>query len=145
MEIQPATIEQVAKGRDGKMITIDADVGGIAQQLTEVDPHLKLRFSESGGYFVVYREAPEGSELVGTYQELDHRVLKDVQRLAWLNRQPGYSYADELDKKDAEADKEAEHARKEAMGEPAEKLHYALRKDKNMLGQRAFIKKDIKE
>ena len=101
-EIEPASIEQIKAGRDGKMHLITQDAGGIAQRLQEIDERLHLRYSEVGQYYVVYarehnQEAGSGY-MVATYQELDGRIVRDLERINWLNQQPDYSYADELEK-----------------------------------------------
>ncbi len=129
------------------MHVINADAGGIVARMRRIDPNLHLRYSEAGECYIVYWVSPETrqEELVATYQELDQRIAADLERLEHMQRQPGYSYADELDKKDAQAEKDGNDAHKEAMAASAEKLHYALRKDKNMLGQRVFIPNGLKE
>ena len=133
-------MEQVREGRNGRMITITEDVANVAVDLKKIDPRLHLRYSEKGGYFVVYTREdhePEGTgHMVGTYQELDQRIVKDIQETYWKWRQPGYSLADELDKMDEKAEKEADHQHYEQTGEAAERLAFALRKD---LGQKDQI------
>jgi hypothetical protein len=146
-EIEAATLDQFRQGQDGRMHMIEADAGGIVARMQRIDPNLHLRYSEGGDHYVVYWKDPQTQkeELVATYQELDQRIAADLERMEHMQKQPGYSFADELDKKDAEAEKAGEEARRDAMAESAEKLHYALRKDKNMLGQRVFITKGLKE
>ena len=145
-EIQPATIEQIRQGKDGKMHVITEDAGGIAQRLREIDKRLHLRYSERGKYYVVYareENEPEGSGyLVATYQELDARIVKDLERIKWLNEQPGYSYADALEEKNAEAEAKREYDFSQKIKENAEQLAWAIRKDLGELGQVA-VKKDV--
>jgi hypothetical protein len=145
-EIQPATIEQIRQGKDGKMHVITEDAGGIAQRLREIDKRLHLRYSERGEYYVVYareENEPEGSGyLVATYQELDARIVKDLERIKWLNEQPGYSYADALEEKNAEAEAKREYDFSQKIKENAEQLAWAIRKDLNEPGQ-IVVSKDI--
>lgn len=142
-EIQPASIEQIREGRDGKTHVITNDAGGVAAALRHLDPRLHLRYSEAGNYYVVYcREPhmPEGSGwLVGTFQECDQRIVKSIEETMWKFRQPGYSYADELDRQDDEAKKREEHEWSEQFGETAERLAHALRKDFNLSKSRIFV------
>lgn len=149
-EIEAASIEQIRQGSDGTIHVIDADAGGIVQGLKRVDENLNLRYSEAGDYYVVYfidkngdYGTPGEKQLVATYQELDGRIVRDVERLNWENRRPGYSFADELERMEAQAEKDYQHRQKEAIGESAGRLAHALRKDMNMTDYRAFIPRDI--
>lgn len=132
-EIEPATMEQIRLGRDGKMHVITEDAGGIAQRLKEIDPRLHLRYSERGEYYVVYAredDQPEGTGyMVATYQTLDARVIKDIERIKWLNDQPDYSFADQLEQKNADAEAAREYAFSQKIKENAEELAWAIRKD----------------
>jgi hypothetical protein len=145
-EVEPASIEQVRQGRDGKMVTITEDVADIAKRLKEIDKRLYLRYSEPGSYFVVYcREPyePEGTGyMVATYQELDPRIIEDIRRVVWENQQPGYSYADEIDKKHDLADAARDYEFSQKIQASAEELAFAIRKD---LGNtnKIVVSKDI--
>lgn len=132
-EIEPASIEQVRLGRGGKTHLITSDAGGVAEGLRHLDPRLHLRYSEKGDYYVVYcreEHEPEGTGWqVGTFQECDGRIVKSIEETMWKFRQPGYSYAGELDQIEAKAEKQAEDAFSEQIGETAERLAHAIRKD----------------
>lgn len=145
-EIEPARIEQIREGQNGKMHVITKDAGGIAERLREIDHRLHLRYSEAGKYYVVYAREdhePEGTGyMVATYQHLDGRVIKDLERIKWLNEQPDYSYADALDEKNAEAEAKREYEFSQKIAENAEQLAWAIRKDLGEPGQIA-VKKDI--
>jgi hypothetical protein len=146
-EIEPATIEQIRQSKDGKMHVITQDAGGIAQRLREIDPRLHLRYSERGQYYVVYareeNEPPGSGYLVATYQELDGRILKDIERIKWLNEQPDYSYADELEKKHELAEAARQYEFSQKIAENAERLAWAMRKDLGYTDNKAFVNKDI--
>jgi hypothetical protein len=136
MEISPANIAQVELGRDGRMITIDDDVLNIAKDLKEIDENLRLRWVEKAEYFCVYEIEEDGSEaLVLTSQELNPQIVERVRQIA----HPSYKYAEELDKLDAQVDRDFDHAQRERLGEAAELLSFAVRKDLG-LTNRAFIK-----
>ncbi len=127
MKIQPATLDQVAIGRNGKRIAIDADVGSVAQQLQQIDSNLELYFNEDGGYYEVRCKHPVSGKpyLVLTAQELDGRIIDRMHQI----RDPQYNFAKELEADEAAMKKELEHKRKEQVGEVGERLAHAIRKD----------------
>jgi hypothetical protein len=143
-EIEPASIEQIKRGRNGKLHLITEDAGGIAKRLREIDPRLHLRYSEQGQYYVVYareeNDPPGSGYMVATYRHLDGRIIRDIERVRWLNEQPDYSYADELEKKNAEAEAAREYEFSQKIGENAEKLAWAIRQDLGLTDNTAFIK-----
>jgi hypothetical protein len=135
MEIRSASYNQVLKGRGGRMVLIDDDVCGIAAQLLEIDPSLRLRWSEAGEYFVVYQQIDEHTRhLVTTAQELDGRLLQRVLKIT----HPDFDFAAEVDRIDAEADAAIEHRFHEGVGERGERLAHAVRKDMGFTN-RAFV------
>lgn len=148
-EIQAATVDQLKAGRDGTIHIIDADAGGVVAGLKRIDENLCLRYSEAGNYYVVYylgtdpETGQPQKQLVATYQTLDGRIVTDLERLNWENRQPGYSFADELDELDKKAEKEFNCKQREAIGESASRLAHAMRKDLGKNDYRAFISKDL--
>ncbi|MBS1863010.1 MAG: hypothetical protein JSS68_15015 [Actinobacteria bacterium] len=154
MEIRPATFTQVAKARDGRYIMIEDDVQGVANGLNRIDPHIKLRFSESGEHYVVYwSENPNATDeedvdgnttyLIFTAQDLDQRMVKKMEEVYWRNHQPGYSLADEVDKLDAADKKRKESQFTEEHGEMYERLAHAMRKELGYDQSRVFVSKDI--
>jgi hypothetical protein len=138
MEIRPATYAQIKRGRDGRMVAIDDDVAGIAAQLLEIDPSLRLRWSESGEYFVVYQDLGSTQHLVTTAQELDGRLLQRVLQVT----HPDFDFAAEVDRVDAEADREAARRFSEGVGERGERLAHAIRKDMGFTS-RVVVPKDV--
>lgn len=150
MEIRPASLAQISKARGGRFIAIDDDVQGVANALNEIDPHIKLRFSEAGGYFVIYwsdnpsltdeDDDPENTTyLIFTAQDLDHRIVHRMQEVYWKCQQPGYSFADELEAKDKEDKKAKDHEWTEKHGEMYEKLAHGMRKDLGYDQSRVFV------
>ena len=127
MEIEPANIDQVKRARNGKMITIDKDVGGVVQEIKRINENLHVRYSDAGEYFVVYHRNPEtGDEsLVTTAQELDHRLAK---RMEYLNSGQ-YDYLLELEKIQNRREKQKDERLKEQIGIIGEELAHALRTD----------------
>src|SRR5271169_1619448 len=109
MDIQPASVDQLRVGTDGKLVEISADSGGVAESIQRLDPCLRLRYAESSDCYIVYRvhrhgqpcrdDDPERTEeLVLTAQECDQRIVK---RLEFIDSQgrSGYDYAAELEKR----------------------------------------------
>jgi hypothetical protein len=127
MEIKPATLDQIVKGRDGKRHVITNDVGNIAQQLKDIDSTFELHFNEKTEYFVVLQKIGNEEHMVTTAQELDVRILDRIREV--IN--PNYNYEQESIKIQKESEKEAEHKRKEQVGEIGERLAHAMRTDLN--------------
>lgn len=130
IDINPAKLDQFAKGKNGKHVLIEADVGSVASDLQDIDSRLKVSFSEEGGYFVVVRKVHIGNglykeDLVLTALELDQRIVNRVRELYSSD----YDYAEEINKLDTLADKKADHNFNEQVGEKAERLAHALRVD----------------
>jgi hypothetical protein len=147
MEIAPASLAMFTKGKNGRLIPIDDDVQGCANALNEIDPHLRLRYSEVGEYFVVYwkpEEAEEGDGyMISTAQELDHRLVAHVGAIYKRCQEPGYSFGEELDRLDAEDKKAKDDAFSEEHGEMFERMAHAMRKDLGYDKARAFVPKDL--
>lgn len=134
------------------MVLVSDDVGGVAAALRALDPHLHLRYSEAGEYWVVYwsadpsqtdedveREERGETYLVTSAQDLDHRLVKRIEKVYWECKQPGYSLAAELDKIDAKAEQDAKHEWGEKYGEIHERMAHALRKDTHRDKRKIFV------
>lgn len=130
VEITPASLGQVTSTDKGRLVAITDDVGGVAQQLLELDEHLRLAYDPDQAYFVVSRHLPQedGSveeQLVTTAQELDGRLVHRIREIG----SEDYDYGAELDRIDAVAAKRHDHEQSEKLGPHAEKLSHAIRKD----------------
>lgn len=146
-ELEPIAIQQIHRGKKGQMIEIEEDVLDVVKQIKQIDPTLYVRWSEKGGYFVVYcrlpNEPPGTGNVVLMVPELDQRVVQSIQRAAWEQKQDDYSLADALDKKDNEADKKRDKEFSEQIGEHAERLAHAIRKDMGFNQNRMIVSKDL--
>lgn len=115
------------------MVEIDDDVAGIASGLAAIDHRIRLRYSETGEYFVVYLKPDEWEEgdgyMVFTAQELDGRIVKHMEEVYIRCNARGYSLADEAERQEAKAKKNAAHEFTEKHGEMYERLAHAMRKD----------------
>lgn len=127
MEIRPATLDQIQKGRNGKKVVITNDVGDVAKKLKEVDPTLELHYNESAQYFVVIQRVGNIEHLVTTALDLDDRIVERIKKIT----KPEYNYEEESIAIKKQADKDLEHRRKEQVGEIGERLAHAIRKDLN--------------
>ena len=138
MEITPATFAQIKTGRDGRRVTITEDVGDVARRLHDISPKLILQWNEYGKYFVVIERAENGDErLVFTAQECDDRIVKRAEQIT----SPSYDFLAEVEQMDRQAEKEKDHKFSEQVGEVAEHMAHALRKDLNP--GKAVVTKDI--
>lgn len=130
MEIPNVPVDVIAKDRMGNKVLIEADVCNVVADLQRIDPALKVRWSEPGEYFVVYREVELGDgstdqEFVLTSYELDQRIVKRVEKIGHSS----YNYADELEKIEDKAKKDQDHQFDEQVGDIGQKLANAIRRD----------------
>jgi uncharacterized protein YlxW (UPF0749 family) len=129
MEIAPASLAQLRQSRDGRWISVDADVGSIAQQIAEIAVDrgivLSLRVSEVTGIFVVVQHIGDQEQLVTTATECDQRLVESVRKAT----SPQYDLAAEIDQLEAEKDARQEARRQEQLGDAGERLAHALAKD----------------
>jgi hypothetical protein len=137
--IEPASIDQLKRGRDGRMILVEADVGNIVQQIKEINDCFNVRHSDAGGYFVVFYRNPltQQEELVTTAQELDGRLLNRIRKVAHRS----YDFAAELKRLDEEIEREREYQFEQKVHERGEEIAHALRKDVGAWKDQARSKK----
>jgi gas vesicle protein len=128
MEIKPATIDQIIKGRNGKRVVITNDVGDVARQIKEISSDLELHYNETADYFVVIQKHENGEHLVTTAQDLDGRIVERVKQIT----NPQYNFDIEAAKVEKEAKENMEKQRKEHIGEIGERLAHGFRKDLNI-------------
>lgn len=166
MHVQPAKLDQVKRGRDGRMHVIDADAGGVAEGLRRIDPGFQVRFAEAGNppYFVVFyqhcaahrdhdvscADCREGraTDLVltqqayqnafGVWEGLHEGVVHRVQMIDPRGR-GGYDYAREVERQNREADVSRRRNVRERIEEHGDKLAHALRRDLHLDKARVFV------
>lgn len=139
MQIEPATLAQVTQARGAGYVVIDDDVGSVAQGLARIDPHIRLRYSEAGGYFAIYWQDDCEEYLITTAQELDQRIVQRVEEVYFRCQQPGYSFADDLEAAEERQKADEEHELDERYGEIGERLAHAMRKDTYRDKHRIFV------
>lgn len=126
MELEAASLSQIRMGKNGRVVEIDNDVLGIAKQLLEIHPSLRLRYSEAGEYFVVYQILEGGKQhMVTTALELDGRLLDRVREVA----SEGYDFLSEIERREAKVQADHDHRIREQIGEGGERLAHAIRAD----------------
>lgn len=160
MEIPPASVAQIQMAADGRVYEISAESSAVAADLEKIDAGLRVRFSESGKCYVVFhRHHPgcphngtggPGSEYLvrsvqaqqgstGVWTGLDQRLVDRI-RFIHPHGRSGYDYAAELERSATDGIRQRKQQFAEKMGEAAEQIGHALRKD---LGERyrgrAFI------
>lgn len=129
MEIARASFAQLSRGKDGRKVLIEEDVGDIAKRLAEIDPGLFVQWVEDGEYFRVIQRTENGSEhIVTTALELSPALVEHVRMLG----SEDYDVAKEAERIDCEADREKDRQFAEKIGERGELLAHALRKDKQV-------------
>jgi len=140
MELQPATLSQFLEGQDGRMYEIPADVGMVVQDLRAIDPTFRVRFSERGGYFVVYQHIvqPDGrvvDHLVLTAVELDQRVVNRVREIA----SPDYDLVADSERRRARHERERRDALGARIRAEGDRTAFAVRKDLGLDKARIFV------
>lgn len=151
MQVEPAHVDQVRQATHGQMVLIDADVCGVAADLRDLDPGLKVRFAENANppFFAVYHESEDRrttqlvltvkahQTIAGTWAGLDQRVVDRLKEIDAQGRS-GYDFAAEVEKQNKRAHEEHRARFRERAGEIGEQAAHAVRKD---LGskKRAFI------
>lgn len=146
IDIEHADILQVQRGIGGELILIEDDVLDVVRRLKEISPSLHVWFNQQkhpkhgdDGYFVVYELCEDGEErLVTTVKELDNRLVAHFERLA----HESWDVLAEMDKMDEKAAKAKEAKFAEQVGEIGERLHHALRKDKQVKDH-IFVDRDL--
>lgn len=129
--IDSASLPTVKRGRRGIVVFIDDDALGVAKQLKEMRfpegyGHLRLAWNEYREEFVVVQIHPDGNEyFVTRSKRADGRLLKRVREIT----NPSYDYAAELERIDAAADARAKWDFQQQVGDYAERLAHAVRKD----------------
>lgn len=136
VDIEPASVAQVRRGLGGHLVLIEEDVQDIARDLQRIDPSLFLFFSPDEEFWVVMQKVGDEEQLVTTTRDLDRRLVDRVRQVC----SPGYDLIGELERLEAQAERDADHARRESLGDGAERLAHALRKDLGLDNSRAFIK-----
>jgi hypothetical protein len=139
IEIEPAKVNQIRDMGDGDWLHIEDDVQNVANTLHDIDERLILKCNPIQGVYVIFaRERINGhikEYIVTTATSLDQRLIKRIEKIT----DPDYNFVEDMEKYQEEADKETEYAFDQKMGENAERLAHAIRKELGLTNDRAFI------
>ena len=156
MNVEPAHIDQVQRGADGRMVLISAEASTVAADLARIDKGLKVRFAENGNppFFAVYHETrqPDGSvkqDLVltqrayqnrfGVWEGLGPHVVEHVRKIDG-HGPGGYDFVAEMERQNRRAREQRRDALSERFGPIGEQAAHAVRKDLGLRYRgRAFI------
>jgi hypothetical protein len=130
IEIPPVAVDRISGAFNGRRVWITADAGMVVQRLQEIDDRVHVWYSIAEQLYMVelHTPMPDGSveeTLFGAYDQLDARVENRLREAS----SPGYDLAAELEKREAEADREHQDQMDERMGDAAERLAHAFQKD----------------
>lgn len=137
--LQAATVTRTMRG---KMLVIEDDVQGIARELAELDDSLHLHYSPEEDVFVVSQHIPGADGSVTEHfvcamrAPIDKRLVHRVRQVT----SDSYDINAELDKTDAEIERQRNHDHRENVGPVAERLLHAMRKDLHLDKDRTFLK-----
>jgi hypothetical protein len=134
---RPATAEQVHRARNGRFHHVG---GEVERALQDYEPNLRIRYSDTGGYYVVYYLDPAtgDEDLVTTALDYDMRIVAKVMAID----SERYDLVAEMDRLDAQAERDLAHIESERVGEVGQRLHHAFRKDLGDTGS-IFVPKGI--
>ncbi len=153
MRIEPANVNQLRQGNDGRMVEISADAGGVADELKRIDPSLKVRFAETANppFWAVYHESDDRrtTYLVltakafqnrsGVWEGLDQRVVKRVMEIGSST----YDYAREVEAINLKAERAKREKVRKRVEDHGEEAAHAVRKEMGWRYRgRAFVPKD---
>lgn len=131
IDITPASLDQVVRGRGGNLVVIENDVNNVAKDIHNIHPDLFLRYNEQGEYFVVLQDMGPNHRphVVTTSQECDARLSRRVQALVQGHVNGTYQYGAEVEKQHDERDRINNAQFEENIAESSEKLAWAIRED----------------
>lgn len=146
MDIQPASIDQVIRGRTGRVHHVEADVGGVAAELARIDPSLVLRFHEHSEHWsVVGRDARGEEYLVTTCEGLGPRRTVDPRVVDRVRQAFSEGYDAAADSR-ATNDRVRDAARRlteERLGKLAEEVAFDVLAESGGLHDRIFVPASI--
>jgi hypothetical protein len=129
MELSPASLDQLRQSSSGRWMLVDKDVGSVAQQIAEIAADraisLSLRVSEVTGIFKVVQIIGDTEQLVTSATECDQRLVDSVRKAT----SPQYDLNAELEQIEREKDSAHEARRQNQLGDAAERLAHAVRRD----------------
>ncbi len=152
MEIVPTSLDQIARGRDGREYEVSGQAGRIVARLREIDPTLRVAFNEGGEYFVVKQLLDRGGvatsdDQVAVRESLvlrvpmgnwDERVIREMEMRAHELRH-GRSAADRLDESDDRRKADVEYALDRDVRERAYPLFRSFQRETLGINPRVYL------
>lgn len=127
-DIPLATHEQVIQAGDDYYI-INARDSTIIKEINDVDNRLHVKFNPRHEFFVLFAKEKtregENEYLVKTFTKLDARIVQRVKEIS----DPSYDFIKEGEDLENKLDKEKLNRIHNKIGDTAERLAHALRKD----------------
>jgi hypothetical protein len=157
MQIEPATVDQVRIGMEGRVVVIDAESSMIVAELQKIDPCIRVRFAEDADppFWAVSTVSEDGltHHLVltakatitnsGTWTGLDERIVKRVEEIDQHGR-GHYDYAKEVERQNTAARRQREYEFRERMGEIGQEAQRDLAARIHARDhRRIFVSKDL--
>lgn len=136
MEIQPASIDDVKVGRDGRRYLVSAEAGTIAARLKEVDPRVYVEFHEPPAgskanpyYSVCLHRDNAHDDLIFRVreQDFDQRVVEHL-RMLNFNLRHGISEADRWEAEEDARRREANYQFEQQMAANAGRLMHSIQR-----------------
>lgn len=128
---------------DYELVPVESDVFHVVERLKRIDPGLSLFFHKSREVFVLYWKGLNDKgelveDFVGAYTELDGRLVHLIEKLAARENRNRYDLVKELERLEAQKDRDFEREQLNRIGPVAEQLAHALRNDLG-IKNRAFM------
>lgn len=158
MDVEPASIDQVRIGLDGRVVVIDAEMSQIVADLQAIIPEIRVRFAEDAAepFWAVSLVSDDGltHHLVctakatmtssGTWAGLDERLVERIAQIDSHGR-GHYDYAKEVERQNLDAKKRQSREFRERMDEIGERAQRDLRDAGVGRSQsRAFIPRSLR-
>jgi hypothetical protein len=132
-----ASLAQVKASTKGRFVAIDSDVMDVAIRIREVDPCLSVDYGEDAGLFRIRELCADGRyRNVCWVRELTPDLPDYLQRILKTD------YVKDMERRDAQAQRDSDHRIHEIVGPIGERLAHAVRKDLGVKS-RAFVPKGI--
>lgn len=131
-EIEPVSVTRVIEGQNGRMIVIDDDVSNIVRDLRRIDRRFRVSYVEDNHHYWIWLDIsePDGplrrhfvSSVDG--DRFDRRVVKMAEKIT----HDSYDLLAEMDKAQAQVERERSERFTRPILENADRLHHAFRRD----------------
>jgi hypothetical protein len=127
-EVPIATYEQVVQAGDDFYI-ITARDSTLIKEINDIDKRLHVKYNFRFDFFVLFAKEQtrqgETEYLVKTFTKLDNRIVERVREIS----HPSYDFVKEGDDLEKQRDDEKLYKIRQTIGNTAEQLAHALRKD----------------